>query len=265
MPRSGACPSPPVQDDRPLPVEMQLPTMPVEADIHPGGDRVGQAHGALPAVSEVGHAETPSEPGRARDLRVHRPGLSVRFSRERPEAGDGPRSDLRCQQNALCSFPGADECSPTEFTSEMLVDNNPNFATEKFPRAEVERLLDVHKTYTVHQVDKVIGIAPVTTLPIVKRRIILTRCGEDAFWNIVDIAKSATETYDFQQEVDHLVCYELDSELVEYHNDEESNKTSLPRATRMELLGALVRCWPIIRPTGLFGKLRNLMMASLAW
>ena len=40
--------------------------------------------------------------------------------------------------------------------------------------------------------------------------------------------------------VDHLVCYELDSELVEYlNNDEESNETSLPRTTRMELLGAL--------------------------
>ena len=120
-------------------------------------------------------------------------------------------------------------------------DNNPSFTDEKFPRAEIERLLDVHKTYTVHQVgDKVVGIAPVTTLPIINRRIIMTRRGADPFWNIVDIAKSAAETYDFQQEVDHLVCYELDSKLVKYlNNDEESNETSLPRTTRMELLGAL--------------------------
>ena len=60
MPRSGACLPTPVQDDRPLSVEMQLPTVPVEVDIDPGGDRVGQGHGAMPTVSEVGHADHPN-------------------------------------------------------------------------------------------------------------------------------------------------------------------------------------------------------------
>ena len=87
--------------------------------------------------------------------------------------------------------------------------------------------------------DFVKGLTSVVTMPVISRRIILTKNG-DGFWCAVNVSNIPGDDYQFGSTVHYMVFYEFTPEFVSYMVDVEfENETTLSRTTKTELSNSL--------------------------
>ena len=87
--------------------------------------------------------------------------------------------------------------------------------------------------------DFVKGLTSVVTMPVISRRIILTKNG-DGFWCAVNVSNIPGNDYQFGSTVHYMVFYEFTPEFVSYMVDVDfENETTLSRTTKAELSNSL--------------------------
>ena len=113
------------------------------------------------------------------------------------------------------------------------------FLDENFGKIINTLNVDVPNTYVATGCgDVVSGVSPVTTAPIISRRLVLTKFGAGP-WNAVNVTNVPGETYYLGQH-NYLVKYEFNSDFVSYMvNAEFENEVTLTRAQKNELSGSL--------------------------
>ena len=83
--------------------------------------------------------------------------------------------------------------------------------------------------------DRVKGTSPVTTNPVIDRRVVLT-CPDGGHWCAVDVTHVPGNDYQFGASVDYAVLYEFSVDFMDYMLDAEfENEVTLGRSVKAEL------------------------------